>query len=479
MGTFDLEPALPPGAKDQSSGQQGMGVAVLLQNARWFTQIRWVAVAVLVLFGVAAKGLPGVLEAAGVVRPALWPWLLAGVVALVNLVNIGWLRRMTARASRSQAEAHIWFQIVVDLFLLTTLVYFVGPVDTVVPFAYLFHIALACIFFGRRKSLIVTFLSAILFLSLVASEAAGWLRPRTILDLGLPCLPDAFSFLTTTLPTVFIWFVVWYLVSTISGAVRQRDRELDAANQRLRKADEEKNLQVLRVTHDLKAPFVGIESNIQILKAAHWDALPQAVREIIAKIEARGATLRARIGDILTLGDLRTTSGEVPVAENVELYPLLSSVIQEVQGLASQRKVTVDLGAVGAAVSSEPRQLKILFLNLIANAVAYSHESGNVEVLISGRERPVRVRVVDHGIGISDKALPHIFEDYYRAKNAAQFNPQSTGLGLAIVRQIALNLGLTVRVESVEGEGTTFEVVFPVEGESGEGRVARGANQDR
>lgn len=461
MGTFRLDPSPPQGASPQPSGWEGLGSAVLLQNARWFTQIRWVAVVVLTLFAAAGSGAPEAFRSLRLEPPGAWPWVLAGFLTLVNILIVATLHWLSPRATRAAVVANIWMQIVVDLLVLTVLVHLVGSTETVIAFAYLFHITLACIFLGRRESFFVMLLSAVLFLSVVAAESAGLLPPHCILAHGVPFrAPDALSSALVAGPTVFGWLVVWYLVSTISGAVRQRDRELDAANTRLLLADAEKNLQILRVTHDLKAPFSGIESNIQVLRAAHWDDIPQAVRDIICRIEARGATLRARIGDILTLGNLRSAPEFEPDAEPVDLQALLAAVIQEAQGLATQKGVSVELKSEQGEVRSSARQLRILFSNLVANAVSYSPAGSTVEVTAAfGKD--VRVRVADHGIGISEKALPHIFDDYYRSKEAALFNPESTGLGLAIVRQVVQNLGLSITVESEPSKGSSFEVVIP------------------
>ena len=109
---------------------------------------------------------------------------------------------------------------------------------------------------------------------------------------------------------------------------------------------------------------------------------------------------------------------------------------------------------------SNPEQLKILFLNLVSNAIVYSRDGGTVDVGVTEEKGGVHVSVVDRGIGISEKALPHIFEDFFRTQEASAFNPASTGLGLAIVRHIALNLGLTIVVESEQDKGAVFQVTF-------------------
>lgn len=109
-------------------------------------------------------------------------------------------------------------------------------------------------------------------------------------------------------------------------------------------------------------------------------------------------------------------------------------------------------------------RLAILFSNIIANAVSYSYEGGTVAVKAAQTGGQIRVTVSDRGIGIKEESLPHIFEEYYRTKIAAQHNANSTGLGLSIVREIARGSGLTIRVESEVGWGTSFEVIIPAGG---------------
>lgn len=469
MGTFRLEPLpLPDENAAHAAGADGLTDAVLLNNARWFTRIRWIAVAVVAAFGLAGCAVEAdVLARFGLRPPGVWPFWVTGVLVLLNLVSIGWIRRLASRSTspRFPVKANTWFQVVSDLLVLSVLVYRVGTTTTVIPFAYVFHITLACIFFGRRDSLLVTLLSVFLFLATVSLELAGVLPAGGVLVTAASSPPGIQATALFAIPTAFVWLIVWYLVSSLSDAVRQRDRELDAANRRILKADEEINLQMLRVTHDLKAPFSGIESNIQTLKQSHWDQVPEPVQQIISRIDGRSAALRARIADILTLGNLRSARvGERPGGP-VDLKELLESIVQDLQGLAASKQVNVEFSGDAVTVSNDPVQLKVLFANLVSNAIVYSHNGGAVQVDLRTLAGQACVRVVDHGIGIAEKALPHVFGDFYRTPEAAAFNPNSTGLGLAIVRQVARNLRLVVSVESEPGKGTAFQVFIPAGGE--------------
>ena len=460
MATFRLDPTAQGNPAPQPTGWEGLGSGVLLQNARWFTSIRWAVVGVLFAFGLLNIFLPRLLIWAGLIPQAQWPWRLALVLTAANCGFLLILRSLSAASPRRIVAAVIWLQIVVDLVVLTVLSYLIGPFDTFIAFAYIFHIVLACIFFAPRESLLVALLGAILFLIMVSLETGG-IIPRQSVVANAAARPQHVSMVVQwTASAVFIWLVTWYLVATISNAVRRRDRELAAANQELTRADKEKTLHMLRVTHDLKAPFSGIENNIQALRDNHWDDTPEPVREIIRRIEGRATTLRQRIRDILALGGLRAAEEEAPKLEAVDLTALLDAVILDLAGTAQQQNVTVRSTAPAITVRSNADQLTILFANLISNAIVYSDKGGAVEV-VADEKQGLRVRIVDHGIGITDKALPHIFEDFYRSKEAASFNSRSTGLGLAIVRQIAKTLRLVIVVESAKKTGTAFEVRFP------------------
>ena len=258
-----------------------------------------------------------------------------------------------------------------------------------------------------------------------------------------------------------MWLGVWYLVSTLSEAVRKRDQQLDAANEQLVQADQEKNRQVLRTTHDLKAPFSGIESNIQVLRFQYWDDIPESVRTIITRIEVRVQTLSERIKDILVLGDLKSQAAREDRSVPVDLQSVSNAVVEDLGEKAKDRRISLDVQISPTTVLGNMEELIVLFSNLVANAIFYSHEGGRVEVSARQDAEEVHVSVSDHGIGIRDEVLPHIFDEYFRTEEAARFNKLSTGLGLAIVKETARNLGLRIRVASELGKGTTFEVNVP------------------
>lgn len=316
-------------------------------------------------------------------------------------------------------------------------------------------------FFQRRFSLFVTLLAIGFYLTAVTLELTGVLHASGIL-IGDQIMngKDPSMSLIFAGSAVFVWLVVWYFVSTLSAAVRKRDEQLRTANERLMKADEEKTQQMLVTTHELKAPFTGIETNIQLLKVQYWDEITKPVQELIDRIDARAHTLRERIGQILILGDLKLKQTGEEQPEAVNLKKIMDVVIDDLAEKAEDRHIILDISVLPVLVQGTQQGLGILFSNLVSNAISYSHEHGTVVVTTKRAGDKIIVSVSDHGIGIREDAIPHVFDEFYRTKEASKFNKRSTGLGLSMVKEIARHLELGIRIQSEQGQGTTFEVIM-------------------
>ena len=439
----------------------GLGRAALLYNLRWFVTVRWVIASILGVWAAIDTCLPDVLTSLGFAGPNTWLWALVVSVSLSNIVFWLLARRLSDESPRRMVARNLWAQIVVDLIAVTLLVHFVGSTETYIPSIYLLHVVCSCIFFSPKRSFLVTLIAAALYVTCISLEYHGVLQKRSILLPPSDHLSYSWMPLLFAASAVAVWFAVWYLAKSLSRAVIERDRKLEEANKRLLMADEEKNKIVLRTTHDLKAPFSGIESNIQILKLQCGDELSERANEIIDKIEQRSRSLAVRIRDILLLGGIRSENAPAADMETLDVSQVISEVKAELEDKAKARDIQINMKLSSLETLGHPRHYSILFANLIANAITYSRKGGTVTVEMSNTDTQCHVIIKDKGIGIAEDALPHIFDEYYRTSDAATHNARSTGLGLAIVQEIALKESLEIRVTSEKGRGTQFDVVIP------------------
>ncbi len=115
-------------------------------------------------------------------------------------------------------------------------------------------------------------------------------------------------------------------------------------------------------------------------------------------------------------------------------------------------------------VTADRAALQRAVQNLITNAVKYSKQSNELQILASfhSKNSQVEIKVIDKGIGISPKELPHIFEPFYRGKEAVDAQIHGSGLGLSLVKQIVTACGGKITVSSVVNQGSTFVIYLPI-----------------
>lgn len=115
-------------------------------------------------------------------------------------------------------------------------------------------------------------------------------------------------------------------------------------------------------------------------------------------------------------------------------------------------------------VNADPLALQRAIQNLIANAIKYSGESKRlkIEANFHAIAKQVQIKVIDKGIGISAKELPHIFEPFYRGQEVIDAQIHGSGLGLSLVKQIVSACGGKIDVSSIAGQGSTFTLSLPL-----------------
>lgn len=437
---------------------------LLRSNAEWFCRLRWGVVCLLATAGLAGL-VPERLIRFGLRPEWSWAWGSAALLAVANLVYRYWLGRTAPTVSAGRR--HLWAQIIVDLLVLTAVVHFVGSLNTHAPFAYLFHVVLACIFFSAWASLLVTTLAAAFYVGCLWLEASGLWPATSVL---LPASAESVlrvppgGPLLSTVSTIGIWFVIWYLVSRLAARLRLREAQLATTNQRLKASSEERMRHMLQTTHQLKAPFAAIHAQTQLLLDGYCGPLGEGAVAVVRKIAARCQVLSRQIQDMLQLANLRSAAQSPGRSQEIDLRALVQATADRIVSAAAPRGIALNAEVEPITVTGIEDHLVMLLDNLLTNAVNYSYDGSRVEITLRrSADRSAVLAVRDHGIGIPADKLPLVFDDYFRTKEAVRHNPSSTGLGLAIVRDVARLSGLHLDIKSSPGWGTEVTVTIPPE----------------
>ena len=220
---------------------------------------------------------------------------------------------------------------------------------------------------------------------------------------------------------------------------------------------------VANVSHELKTPIGALEVLAETL-AAEDD--PSVTRPLADRIVKEAERLARIVDDLLDLSLIETQ--EAPRRSPVPLEVLVDDSVDQLRPAAAAAGINLQVhpGVTGALVACDRRQVVSAIANLIDNAVKYSEPGSPVTVSTALVGDTVEVVVRDSGIGIPGRDLERIFERFYRVDQARSRATGGTGLGLAIVRHVARAHGGDITVESIEGQGSTFRFVLPLEPDS-------------
>ena len=437
----------------------------LIKYALWFCYLRWIVIGTLGLYG--AIGIsPLNLENYGMKGETFWALVVSGILVLTNVFFHLHIRLTLKSATSSGIILNLWLQVISDLLILTFVVHFVGSLDTHIPYVYLFHIVLACIFFPPRKSLMVTLIATGFYLICVLLETTNVIFLDGIfLDSTLRqhISQNPVILITSVTSVLAIWFIVWYFASHLSAIVRERNRQLAISLRRLTQMQDERKRHMLRTTHELKAPFAAIHANTQLLLDGYCGELTQEAKDILKRIAERSRRLALAIQEMLQISNLSSISEHSNLSwAKSDISKILQDCIKQIQQIAQENAITIEAKLQPAEAVVVEEHIKMLFQNLLSNSVQYSHKGGKVQVsCYKNSLNETELFIQDHGIGIKPEKISRIFDEYYRTEEATQHNKGSTGLGLAIVRHIAITHNIRIKVESEPDVGTKFTLRFP------------------
>lgn len=217
---------------------------------------------------------------------------------------------------------------------------------------------------------------------------------------------------------------------------------------------------VANVSHELRTPVTTIRSAGESLKMA-LETQPQMAARFVNIVERNAERLQVLVEDLLDLSRMESREYSID-PEAIEAEPFVEQILSLFSERAARLDTTLKVDAAGAAlVRADRRALDHVVTNLVDNAVKYAGRGKVVEVKVTNEADKVVFRVIDDGPGIPASHRSRVFERFYRIDAGRSRDLGGTGLGLSIVKHLVDSMGGGVRVESVEGEGTTFVVELP------------------
>ena len=409
----------------------------LAERIRWFIRLRWLAVAGIVL---AAGGV------ASLKLAIAWPTLLgmAGLLGAANGLFMILARRGVPPVSFT------WWQVVMDLTVLTLSLHVSGGIENPFAFFYVFHVIIASILLPVRVSYLVAALAAVFFLAMAFAEHFRWIGHA---QLGLVAWQDPRMLAASSLVMVSTLFIASYLASTIMEGLRRKDEEMRRFNDRLLLTEKLAAIGQLAagIAHEFNTPLASISGYAEELSEIA-PAGGEKIRKYTETIRAQTERCKGITQSLLNFARTREFKMQA-----VDVNALLREAVDYLR--FKKRSVGLEIRSdlrASAPVQADPGQLLQVFLSVLINA-ADAIEGGGTITVSSASGADVRVVIADTGCGIPAENLKKVFEPFFTTKGPGQ----GTGLGLSISYGIVKQLGGSIDLKSEVGRGTEVAIVLP------------------
>jgi PAS domain S-box-containing protein len=235
-------------------------------------------------------------------------------------------------------------------------------------------------------------------------------------------------------------------------------KDLNNALHKEKELNELKSRFVSMASHEFRTPLTTMMSSLSLVTRYGEQNDKANQQKHVNKIKTAIHNLTDILNDFLSVSKLEEGRVQNSPAE-LDLRFFVAEIISEMQGIKSGAHSIRHEHSGPDVVIVDKKLLKHILFNLISNAIKFSPEGGEITVEVKAQNASISISVQDNGIGISKEDQQHLFERFFRGRNATHI--QGTGLGLNIVQNYADLMNGSISFESAEGAGTKFTLIIP------------------
>ncbi|NOY69900.1 MAG: response regulator [Deltaproteobacteria bacterium] len=250
-----------------------------------------------------------------------------------------------------------------------------------------------------------------------------------------------------------------------SEELQEQNIELEAQRQQVEDANRLKGEFLANMSHELRTPLNSVMALSRVLLSQAKDRLSEEELNYLEIIRSNGKNLLGLINDILDLSKIE--AGKMDIRPKpLSLAYLLETIIERLEPVAREKgiQLTHQVSEDLPPIKSDESMVHLIIQNIVSNAVKFT-EKGSVSVSANENAGKVVITVADTGIGIAQKDLPYVFDEFRQVDGRASRSYEGTGLGLTLAYKSANMLGGDLAVESVSGKGSVFTLILPVKWE--------------
>jgi len=256
-----------------------------------------------------------------------------------------------------------------------------------------------------------------------------------------------------SVPILFSIFLVAFTIMSFSLLYRNLLRQ--------RRLADIKNEFISNITHELKTPIATVSVAIEALRSFNASIDPQRSKEYLDISANELLRLSLLVDKVLKLSMFEKKEIELryePLDMKELVEEVTSSMRLQFEKKGAQIKVTTE---GDTTLEGDRLHLVSVIFNLLDNALKYSTDNAEIDIAVKGMDNKLQLMIADSGIGIPGEYHNKIFEKFFRVPTGNLHNAKGYGLGLSYVSHVIKKHEGTIRVESVEGDGSKFFITLP------------------
>ncbi len=230
----------------------------------------------------------------------------------------------------------------------------------------------------------------------------------------------------------------------------------------IKKMVDEQNRFITDASHELRTPITSLRSEIEVALRNKGLTLSEAKKLLESNLEET-INLQSLSDNLLELSQFGKPQDVRDMVE-VSIQDVIDAAIKKLSGISKKKNILVEKSGRDAVIQAIPEKLTELFVILLDHPIKYSPPKGKVSVSVKKADDTVMVEIKDHGMGIAEEDLPHVFDRFYRgAESRSKEKAAGYGLGLAIAREIVNSHNGTIVIKSKQAAaaaGTTVVLEF-------------------
>jgi signal transduction histidine kinase len=254
------------------------------------------------------------------------------------------------------------------------------------------------------------------------------------------------------------------LNATLQQRIDVATKELRSSNAQLKHLDEVKDEFMSMASHQLRTPLTSVKGYISMVLEGDAGKITPQQHKLLIEAFKSSERMVGLIADFLNVSRLQTGRFVIEKAP-FDLREIVQQEVNDLQLIATSHdiKLRAKLAAGPFPVNADEQKLRQVIMNFIDNAVYYSHPNSTIIINLEKVAGAAALTVVDTGIGVPENEQSHLFNKFFRAKNARKQRPDGTGVGLYLARRVVTAHGGSMIFSSKEGKGSTFGFRLPLE----------------